>query len=343
MKIPGYHLDFTEAIATVKQKEYKTIVLQVPEGLKMQASVFTDLLKEKTQATVIISSDPCFGACDVANYDFYNHNIDLIIQVGHTPIPNIERYSIPTIFVNARADVDVSKGVKKALKYLKGKKVGLISTAQHIHTLNNVKELLMSNNIESFIAKGNDRINLPGQVLGCNFSAALAIIDKVDLFLYIGSGTFHPLGLLITSKKPVVAIDPYTTQVKEKELDELKDLILKQRYGAIARSMHSQIFGILIGTKRGQQRLNLAFKIQDMLTTHKKKTYLIGVNNVSPSFLEGFKFIDCFVSTTCPRIAIDDYMQYKIPIITPVEVEILLGLRKWIDYQFDQIDSSYHF
>lgn len=340
MKIPGYNLDFKEAIATAKQKGYKTIVLQVPEGLKMHALVFADLLKQKTQATVIISGDPCFGACDTANYKFHNHDIDLIIQVGHTPIPSIESYNIPTIFINARADVDVLKGVKKAIKLLKGKKVGLISTAQHVHMLHNVKELLRGNNIEPFIAKGNDRMDLPGQVLGCNFSAALAIADKVDLFLYIGSGTFHPLGLLITSKKPVIAVDPYTTQATEKELDELKDLLLKQRYGAIARSKHSQIFGILVGTKRGQQRLNLAFKIQDMLNMHKKKTYLIGANNVSPSFLEGFKFIDCFVSTACPRIAIDDYMAYKIPIITPVEVEILLGIRKWVDYQFDQIDSS---
>lgn len=343
MKIPGYNLDFTKAITTVKQKGYKTIVLQVPEGLKMQASVFADLLEEKTQATVIISGDPCFGACDIANYKFINHDIDLIIQVGHTPIPSLEPYRIPTIFVNALADVDVFKGVKKALKFLRGKKVGLVSTAQHVHTLNRVKELLMSNNIESLVAKGNDRIDLPGQVLGCNFSAALAIADKVDLFLYIGSGTFHPLGLLITSKKPVIAINPYTTKVKEKELEELKDLILKQRYGAIARATHSQIFGILVGTKRGQQRLNLAFEIQDMLTMHKKKTYLIGVNNVSPSFLEGFKFIDCFVSTACPRVAIDDYMAYKIPIITLVEVEILLGKRKWVDYQFDQIDSNDRF
>ena len=31
------------------------------------------------------------------------------------------------------------------------------------------------------------------------------------------------------------------------------------------------------------------------------------------------------------------YMQYKIPIITPVELDIVLGFKKWDDYQFDQI------
>jgi 2-(3-amino-3-carboxypropyl)histidine synthase len=53
--------------------------------------------------------------------------------------------------------------------------------------------------------------------------------------------------------------------------------------------------------------------------------------------LQGFTEIDCYVSTACPRIAIDDYLQYKKPIITPVEVEIVLGKRAWEEYVFDEI------
>jgi diphthamide synthase subunit DPH2 len=30
-------------------------------------------------------------------------------------------------------------------------------------------------------------------------------------------------------------------------------------------------------------------------------------------------------------------MQYKTPILTPVELDILLGFKKWDDYQFDEI------
>jgi len=41
----------------------------------------------------------------------------------------------------------------------------------------------------------------------------------------------------------------------------------------------------------------------------------------SPSALQGFD-LDCYVSTACPRLAIDDYLQYKKPIITPIELEI---------------------
>ena len=97
------------------------------------------------------------------------------------------------------------------------------------------------------------------------------------------------------------------------------------------------IFGIIIGSKVGQQRIDLAFKIKKKLEAKKKKSYIFISNNFNPSFLESFRNIDCFISTACPRIAIDDFMQYNIPIITPVELDIVLGLKKWDDYQFDEI------
>ena len=64
---------------------------------------------------------------------------------------------------------------------------------------------------------------------------------------------------------------------------------------------------------------------------------IIAINNFSPEILQSFNNIDCFVSTACPRIAIDDYIQYKKPILTPIELEIVIGKRKWEDYTFDQI------
>ena len=46
---------------------------------------------------------------------------------------------------------------------------------------------------------------------------------------------------------------------------------------------------------------------------------------------------DAYVSTACPRIAIDDYLRYSKPLLTPVEVEIMLGRRRWDEYRMDAI------
>ena len=337
MELSGYSIDVEKAVKVVLKNGYKTVALQIPEGLKRNVWKIVELLEKETQAKIIVIADPCFGACDLVNYELKNLDVDFVIQIGHTPIPDVENFWIPTIFINAVSTKDVSVVVEKSFPFLEGKKIGIVTTAQHLHTLDMVKNILQKNNFEPIISKGDERISEKGQILGCNFSSGTNIADKVDCFLFIGSGNFHPVGLLLSSKKPVVAADPYTNIVKKQELEDLKDTILRQRYGAIANSQNAKRFGILVGTKRGQQRIKLADEIKELLDSFNKKSLIITLDQFSPISLQGFGDIDCFVSTACPRIAIDDYLQYKIPILTPVELEIVLGKRKWEEYMFDQI------
>lgn len=337
MKIPGYTINLEKAVKNIKKNNYKQVLLMVPEGLKTHVSKFVELLENETNAAIIISGDPCFGACDTGCYELDNLDFDLIVHIGHLSIPDVGEGSVPIVFINALSDLDADKVIEKAIPSINGKKIGLVTTAQHVHILEDVKKTLKNNNFEPVIGTGDKRIQSNGQILGCNFTAATFIAEKVDMFLFIGSGSFHPLGLILSTRKPVIACDPYTNEVRYKELDELKDIILRQRYGAIARSRDAKVFGILLGTKKGQQRLELAHNIKKKLDENKKKSYIIAANHFTPSHLESFRNIDCFISTACPRIAIDDYMQYEIPIITPVELDILLGIKKWDDYQFDEI------
>ena len=340
MKIANYDIDLEEAVKLINEKNYKKVVLQIPEGLKIYFDKFVEFLEVKTRATILISADPCFGACDLINFESNNLDFDLVIQIGHESINCSKKTGVKTFFVNAKSDLDVSKVVDKVLPYIKDKKIGLVSTSQHAHKLEDIKKILEDKNLKVFIVKGDSRIKLNGQILGCNFSSASFIKKDVDLFLFIGSGTFHPLGLMLSTKKKVIACDPYTNEVKDKELEDLKDMILKQRYGAIARSKNANLFGIIIGTKYGQQRIELAYKIKEKLHSKGKKSYIFTIDNISASVIQGFLKIDCFVSTACPRIAIDDYLQFKVPIITPVELDISLGFKKWDDYCFDEISGS---
>ena len=337
MELSGYSIDIEKAAKVVLENGYKTVALQVPEGLKRSVWNVVEFLEKKTQAKIIVIADPCFGACDLVNYELKNLDVDFVIHIGHTSIPDVENFWIPTLFINAVSTKDVSAVVEKSISSLEGKKIGIVTTAQHLHTLEVVDRILKKHDFVSIISDEDERIPEKGQILGCNFSAGMNIVDKVDSFLFVGSGNFHPVGLLLSSKKPVIAADPYTNTVKKQELDDLKDTILRQRYGAIANSKNAKKFGILVGIKRGQQRVELADEIKEMLDSFNKKSMIIALDDFSPVSLQGFGDFDCFVSTACPRIAIDDYLQYKIPILTPIELEIVLGKRKWEEYVFDQI------
>ena len=336
MEISGYLIDIESAAKIIIQKQYKTIAVQLPEGLKRSIFPLVEYLKKETRTTVLVSADPCFGACDVVNYELKNLDVDCVVHIGHTAIADVENFWIPTIFINAQSTLDVSAVVEKAIPSLEGKTIGLVTTAQHLHTLDIVEKILQNHNLKSLVAEGDERIAAKGQILGCNFSAGAKIADQVDCFLFIGSGTFHPVGLLLSTKKPVIAADPYTNVVKKQEIEDMKNNMLRMRYGAILACRSARRFGILIGLKRGQQRMKLAYEIQHLLDSAGKLSLIITQDEFSPTSLQGFD-LDCYVSTACPRIAMDDYLQYKKPIITPVELEIVLGRREWETYVFDEI------
>ncbi|UCE37511.1 MAG: diphthamide biosynthesis enzyme Dph2 [Thermoplasmata archaeon] len=326
-----YDLRLQEIFDTVMENRYKIILIQFPEGLKKIATDVRDIIEERTDATVIISADPCFGACDIP-LSLSDLKIDLLVQFGHSNIPNIT-CSVPTMFIEAQSDLDVIPIVKKAMKHLNGT-VGIISTVQHIHKLQEVKNFLTKNGFSTRIGKGSFRSENNGQVLGCDISSATTISSLIDCYLFIGSGNFHALGVAIVTKKPVFIADPYQNEVRE--TGSLIERFLRQRHGAIARAKDASSYGILVGTKPGQTRLEMAYELKKLLEKHQKKGYILILNQFSPIHLKPFK-IDAYVSTACPRIAIDDYLMYEAPMLTPQELRIVLGEAKWEDYKFDEI------
>jgi 2-(3-amino-3-carboxypropyl)histidine synthase len=338
MNICNYEIDLEKVVKDINKGNYKLVAVQIPEGLKTCGLKIVDYLQKATKADVILNIDPCFGACDIPYNNLKELGVDLIVHIGHFSIPSVAiESSIPIVFAEAKSDLKIKKTIEASIPFLVGSRVGIVTTAQHIHILDKVAEVIENNGFKPVIGKGDRRIGEKGLVLGCNFSVATSIANEVDCFLFVGSGNFHPLGLLFATNKPVIAADPYTNKVRIDEIKDLKDLILKQRYGAIAMCRYAKRFGIIVGLKPGQQRLELAKDIKRKIENAGKEAYLLSMNEFSPSKILGLEKIDCFVSTACPRIAIDDYLKYKFPILTPIELDILLGNKKWSDYSFDQI------
>jgi 2-(3-amino-3-carboxypropyl)histidine synthase len=236
------------------------------------------------------------------------------------------------MFVEAHSTVDVIPVIEKALPQL-GKTVGLVTTAQHAHELDRVKTFLEEKGVNAFVGRGSKRVPNAGQVLGCNLSSATSISQDVDCFLYIGSGNFHPIGVAMATDKAVICADPNVNEVRD--VAELKDRMLRQRHGAITQAGEADSFGILVGTKPGQERLDVAFKMKQLAKKHGKEASVLLLNEFGPIKLKPFAF-EAYVSTACPRIALDDYSMYPVPILTPLEFRIVLGETSWEDYRYDE-------
>jgi 2-(3-amino-3-carboxypropyl)histidine synthase len=194
-----------------------------------------------------------------------------------------------------------------------------------------MKDFLEDNGKE--VVLGSSKSTRKGQVLGCNFSSIKNL--DADVFLFIGSGNFHPLGIYLFTKSPVYALDPYNNELRE--MTDYADRILRIRFARITKAREAKKWGIIVSSKEGQYRLELAKQIKKLLKDSGMEGFVIMVDNVNPDVLLPYFDLDAFVVTACPRIAIDDSQMYKKPLITPQELEIVLNKREWENYQLDEI------
>jgi len=328
-----YDVDLMSAISEIKRLRARVVALQVPEGLKKRAYQFAEDIENKAGAEVVVVAEPCFGACDVPNSLF--DLVDAVVNIGHSPIPSL-RYSKPVIFVPAKSKVPLTDQLKKSVGMLQ-EPVGLLAISQHLQELDDVIEVLESVGIKVKLGEGDSRISHAGEVLGCNYTAATAIMKDVNSYLLIASGTFHALGVHLATGKKVVVLDPNLEEPRE--IDQALDKILRQRHAVIERAERARTFGIIIGEKVGQRRLRRARELRKLLRWKKKDAVLLMMDKFDPDKLKSLGF-DAYVSTACPRIAIDDVAMYDRPLLTPQELEIVLGVRKWENYSFDQMTED---
>jgi 2-(3-amino-3-carboxypropyl)histidine synthase len=326
----GYSLDVNmlTVFEFIRRSGANRIGIQAPEGLKRALPKIAREISEKTDVEVIISGDPCFGACDIDVA--LCQEVDLLFHLGHS-----EPDACPdnVIFLEARMNVDVTEAVRNALPLLRSDRVVLATTIQHIHRLGQALEILRDSKIEGLIGAGCSRVKYSGQVLGCCYCSAKDL--EANEILFIGTGKFHPLGLAIVTGKTVIAADPVTGEASIIDPNPM----LKQRFGTIMRAKHATKFAVLVSKKPGQRRWKLANQIRNLGKAAGLEMLLIYIDNVEPDQLLNLG-IEAAVSAACPRVALDDIAKFKIPLLTPPEFEIMLGERHWGDYIFDEIGEE---
>jgi 2-(3-amino-3-carboxypropyl)histidine synthase len=313
-------------VKLVREKEVRVLQLQFPEGLKRYGPQVAKRIKDDVNISVLLSGNPCYGACDLDR----ETAADLLVHFGHAEIPELAARGV--YFAEVRSDVDVMPIVDDALALISGRRIGIVTNVQHVHTLNAVRRRLESEGLTCSIGVGDQRVKYKGQVLGCNFSCARAV--DVDEYIYIGNGTFHALGVALATGKKVIAADPFLRKISVPDVES----ILKQRYGLIAKAMAASTFCVLIGTKAGQQRFNLATELAEEAAARGYNAFTVTINDVTPWTLYNFA-ADAYVNTACPRIAIDDASLFKAPLLTPTEFEMVLGKRDLNAYALDEFSS----
>lgn len=308
---------------------YASVALQMPEGLKIRASEISEFIERETGAVPVIVGRPCYGACDLFDYHGW---ADALIHFGHSPIPS-QGDDPNVLYIESRSDAEVDESIIGSLSRLP-ERIGLLATVQYLGLIPKVKGMLESSGREVRVGEGDRRICHPGQVLGCNCSAAESVDADVDGYLFIGEGDFHPLAAAFGMEKPVLVLNPVTGEVRD--MSETRDRILRRRFAAIQGARDAESFLVIVCSKVGQNRSGLADEMVSLLRRHGRTAHKVIIEEINPTALMSYQ-VDAFVNTACPRIAMDDAARYPKPMLTPPELEIALGEREWGQYVFDQI------
>lgn len=80
-----YDLELDKAVDEIKKEKAKTVLIQLPDGLKPKANEIKEFLAKKVDKNtkILFWAGSCFGACDIPT-QAKNLGVDLIIQFGHS-------------------------------------------------------------------------------------------------------------------------------------------------------------------------------------------------------------------------------------------------------------------
>lgn len=312
----------------------RKILLQLPDGLKPHVFEYFNRLSEKF--SVIVSSDPFYGACDIGTPEVYK-NVDCIVQLGHSEIPNI-RYPKPMIFMEYRIDknIPVESEAFEPLREHGFRNIGLLCSIQYLDQMQAVKARMEEEGFKVTVGRQDERMKYPGQVLGCNFSAAHSISSEVDCYVVVSTGKFHAIGAQLASDKDVFILD-----MNDRKLHEIRpetDLFLRRRYAKLFKARDARKICVVADTKIGQYRIKLAEKVMEQAKDQGLNAVLVTANDVRPSDYINMR-CDAVVFTGCPRVSLDEGDKFPMPILTPPEFQQLFGIKENNRYVMDEIVS----
>ncbi len=333
-----YEIDYNALLEAVRG--VKKILLTAPDGLKkLYDCVREYFLSKELFIELYFSSSPSYGSCYISMGELELIKPDVIIHIGHNEYPLISTsigkkiLYIPA-FYKRTPQLEELEEIYQTTLSKNFKRIGLIASIQHVKILGKIREFLESKGIRTYIGKSAYNQMFPGQVLGCEYSALISIIDKIDAVLTVSGGRFHALGAYLVSRKPIIIYDPYSGKVIDFTKDAVKTYAKRLYLVEHVRNNNYRRVGLIIGVSPGQYRDELVkylyrlskekgFEPSLIVSDYVNEDRLVSIDNAFN--------LDFYVVSSCPRIPIDDITSFYKPVLTPGEyLMVLNNIRQYV-------------
>jgi 2-(3-amino-3-carboxypropyl)histidine synthase len=304
----------------IVERSPKTVLFTCPEALLKEVRRVAKEVERRHGVATYVFADSCYGACDTHRLELELLGADLELHVGHTSALDLGE---KVVFINAFDDVTFDGVLEAAVRVLKGRRVGLATTSQHLHQIDRVEGALRARGLEVVVGEARGRL-LRGQVFGCEFHTAYHIRDRVDAFAFLGQSRFHAIGVALSTGLPTYLLDPYYREVFD--LRREAEQAWKRAVLAVYRALDAESFGLILGLKEGQLLRARAQGLKEGLEALGREVEVFTLREVTPLQLERIDSVDAFIQTACPRLSMEDSGMFRKPLLNPPQADALLEL-----------------
>ena len=321
----SYDFDEERLFREIEIKKPRRVLLQFPEGLRRYSVEIVDKLRDRFRdVEFVISAEPSWGACDVADDEAQLVGADLIAHFGHTPYPWYSPKT-PTVYVPVLSRLGLSQeamtDLAERLRTVGARRVNVSAVLQHVHLIPKLRKFLEAQGFQTSSGMARPPYMLEGQVLGCDY---YAVRDDSDAFVNVSGGRFHSLGVALATQRPTFKLDPYENRVEDVSKEAFR--VLKVRLAKIFEAKDREVWGIIRGLKLGQNRPTLVNFLKRGLEGIGKKVYVFTNRIVTVDALRNLpNEVEVFVVTSCPRVPVDDVYNFEKPVLTPGEAKMIIS------------------
>lgn len=313
-------IDEQKIFNVIRERKPRVVAFNGPEGIMSKIQDVADKVSNEFGISAYIIGDTCYGSCDINSHAADMIGADILFHIGHTI--SMEDFGSKIVLVDALDDISFDSVAERCAVELKNyKTLSIVTDSQHLHQVNNVKEILERHGFSVIVGKGKGQLN-DGQVFGCEFYPAFDVKDSVDAYVFLGQSSFHAAGVALSSGKPTYMLDPYYDEVSD--VTKFAYDLQKKSILAIYKALDADTIGLVVGLKEGQFMLNRVIELKSKLEKHGKKVQLIAMTEVTDERLRVFKGIDAFIQVACPRISIDN--TFSKPVLSVPQANALIKL-----------------
>ena len=331
----NYNFEIHKTIWRIRQEKAVSIALQFPEGLLMYSCIIADVLRKHCQADVIILGDVTYGACCVDDITASKLGATFLVHYGHSCLVPMTSLSIKVLYVFVEIAFDISHLIKiLQTQFDKSSRLAIMGTIQFAAAIHEVERQLKGSIPGVFV--GQARPLSQGETLGCT----APILPPCEALIFVADGRFHLEAAMIQNPSvPAYRYDPYSKQLISEGYDTEKMKAI--RWDAISRAREAQTFGVILGTL-GRQGSNAIFeRIRSLLTEAGLVVIPFLMAELNPTKIAQIPCVDAWVQVSCPRLSIDWSEGFDRPMLTPYELDVMVGMKEWeLIYPMDYYAST---